>query len=180
MQGKASIDDSLDPDKAGDFHLRQDNYVRPNFPPLSTSWKPPAPFTEALYGIPQPSRTIDHADKCEASSSFIKSEKIIPTCLKTSNKFVETSTGTYDGSKTVRLCEQTSAIFQKRFPEKYNDPGMFTVPIQIGRFRIRKALLDLGASINVIPTRAFEDLELGPLTSTDIKVQLADGTFITP
>ena len=41
-------------------------------------------------------------------------------------------------------------------------------------------MLDLGASINVIPTRAFEDLELGPLTSTDIKVQLADGTFITP
>ena len=57
---------------------------------------------------------------------------------------------------------------------------MFIVPIKIGRFRIRKALLDLGASINVIPTRAFEDLELGPLTSIDIKVQLADGTFITP
>ena len=72
MQGNAPIDGFLDPDKAGDFHLHQDNYVRPNFPPLSTSWKPPTPFPEALYGIPQPSRTIDHADKCEASSSSFK------------------------------------------------------------------------------------------------------------
>ena len=41
-------------------------------------------------------------------------------------------------------------------------------------------MLDLGASINVLPYRAYLDLELGPLTETDIKVQLADGTFITP
>ena len=36
------------------------------------------------------------------------------------------------------------AMFQKCLPEKYNDPGMFTVPIKIGHFRISKALLDLG------------------------------------
>ena len=41
-------------------------------------------------------------------------------------------------------------------------------------------MLDLGASINVVPYRAYLDLELGPPTPTDIKVQLVDGTFITP
>ena len=82
--------------------------------------------------------------------------------------------------RSVQLNAKTSGIFQKRLPEKYDDPGMFTIPIRIGRFRIRKALLDLGASINVLPYRAYLDLELGPLTETDIKVQLADGTFITP
>ena len=32
----------------------------------------------------------------------------------------------------------------------------------------------------MVPYRTYLDLELGPLTPTDIKVQLDDGTFITP
>ena len=147
---------------------------------LSSDRKPPAPFPEALYAIPVSPTTIDHADKCVASSSSPPVLDCVPTVDKIPNEPIESSTGTPAESKTVQLNAKTSGIFQKRLPEKYDDPGMFTIPIRIGRFRIRKALLDLGASINVLPYRAYLDLELGPLTETDIKVQLADGTFITP
>ena len=143
LASRAVIDDSLDPDKAGDFQLRQDNYVRPYFPPLSSDWKPPAPFSEALYAIPVSSTTIDHADKCVASSS---SSPLLDCVLKAemvANESIKSSTGTPTESKTVKLNKQTSGIFQKRLPEKYDDPSMFTIPIRIGRFRIRKALLDL-------------------------------------
>ena len=128
----------------------------------------------------KPSRTVDHADKCEARSSSLKPKEIVPKCLKSTNEVIKASAGSFNETKMVRLCEQTSTIFQKFLPEKYDDPGMFIVPIQIGHFLMSKALLDLGASINVIPSRAYNDLELGPLTATDIKVQLTDGTFITP
>ena len=65
-------------------------------------------------------------------------------------------------------------------PRKFDDPGMFTIPIQIGRFRFRKALLDLGASINVVPYQVYVDLDMGPMSKTDIEIQLADGSFVYP
>ena len=37
----------------GDFKLRQENYVRPNFPPLYDD-KPPAPFPDALKDTRRP------------------------------------------------------------------------------------------------------------------------------
>lgn len=47
--------------------------------------------------------------------------------------------------------ENISALIQKKMPNKCNDPGMVFIPCIIGHKKIKKAMLDLGASINVMP-----------------------------
>ena len=58
--------------------------------------------------------------------------------------------------------ENVSAILQKKFPPKCKDPGMFTIPCMIGNTRFERAMLDLGAFINVMPYSIYASLNLRP------------------
>ena len=49
------------------------------------------------------------------------------------------------------LIEQVSAIIQCKTPIKYKDPVRPTILVNIGDTYVEKALLDLGASINLLP-----------------------------
>ena len=51
---------------------------------------------------------------------------------------------------------------------------MFTIPCVIENTKIEHTVLDLGASINVMPHSMYEALKLGPLKQTGIIIQLAD------
>ncbi|XP_074313617.1 uncharacterized protein LOC141648799 [Silene latifolia] len=82
--------------------------------------------------------------------------------------------------KKVRASEHVSAIFQKRLPQKCSDPGMFTIPCKIGNLDCQHAMLDLGASINVLPNYLYECLKLGPLKPTRTVISLADMSNIYP
>jgi len=53
---------------------------------------------------------------------------------------------------------------------KYKDPGCPTAPIFIGDQLIHRALLDLGASVNLIPFAKYEKLVLGELKPTKIVI----------
>ncbi|CAN6687767.1 unnamed protein product [Malus baccata var. baccata] len=52
--------------------------------------------------------------------------------------------------EVVKVGENVSAILQRKLPPKCKDPGSFTIPCVIGNTRFESAMLDLGASINVI------------------------------
>ena len=51
---------------------------------------------------------------------------------------------------------------------------MFTIPCVIGNNKVERAMLDLGASINVMPLSVYKALNLGPLKETRVIIQLAD------
>ena len=51
----------------------------------------------------------------------------------------------------MRVGENVSAVIQRKLPAKCKDPGMFTIPSTIGNTQLEKAMLDLGATINVMP-----------------------------
>ncbi|XP_071918751.1 uncharacterized protein [Coffea arabica] len=71
------------------------------------------------------------------------------------------------GDERVIVGENVSAILQRKLPPKCGDPGMFTIPCRIGNILIGKAMLDLGASINVMPKSIYASLNLGrPFLST--------------
>ena len=57
-----------------------------------------------------------------------------------------------------------------QIPVKYRDPGCPTVSIVIGDQLIHRALLDLGASVNLIPFAEYERLELGELKPTKMVI----------
>ncbi|XP_014499202.1 uncharacterized protein LOC106760253 [Vigna radiata var. radiata] len=64
---------------------------------------------------------------------------------------------------------ERDAIIQKLLPPKFKDPGSFTIPCTIGTLAIGKALIDLGASINLMPLSMFKkigELELKPSCMT--------------
>ena len=49
---------------------------------------------------------------------------------------------------------------------KMQDPGSFTIPSTIGDSKIRKALCDSGANINLMSLSVVKRLSLGELTPT--------------
>ena len=58
--------------------------------------------------------------------------------------------------KTVFLTENVSAILQTNTPPKYKDPGCPTISCIIGNFSNEQALLDLGASVNLLPYSVYK------------------------
>ena len=54
-------------------------------------------------------------------------------------------------NKKAFLTEQVSAIIGNKTPVKYKDPGCPTISVNIGGISVEKALLDLGASVNLLP-----------------------------
>ena len=76
--------------------------------------------------------------------------------------------------KKAFLTEQVSSIIQSKTPVKYKDPGSPTISVNIGGTCIDKALLDLGASVNLLPYSTYKQLCLGELKPTNITLSLAD------
>ena len=70
--------------------------------------------------------------------------------------------------KTAFLTEQVSVIIQHMVPSKYKDPGCLTISYTIGDYNIERALLDLGASVNLLSFSIYLQLELGELKPTSI------------
>ena len=82
--------------------------------------------------------------------------------------------------KKAFLTEQVSAIIQSKNPVKYKDPGSPTISVNIGGTCIDKALLDLGASVNLLPYSVYKQLGLAELKPTNITLSLADRSVKIP
>ena len=82
--------------------------------------------------------------------------------------------------KKAFLTEQVSAIIQRKKPVKYKDSGSPTISVNIGGNCIDKSLLDLGASVNLLPYSLYKQLGLGELKPTNITLSLADRSVKIP
>jgi hypothetical protein len=78
------------------------------------------------------------------------------------------------------MTKQVSAILQCKLPLKYKDPGCPTITCMIGVSQIERALLDLGASVNLLPYSVYLQLGLGGLKPTTMTLQLADRSVKVP
>ena len=82
--------------------------------------------------------------------------------------------------KKAFLTEQVSAIIQSKTPVKFKDPGSPTISVNICGICIDKALLDLGASVNLLPYSVYKQLGLGELKHTNITSSLANRSVKIP
>ncbi|XP_073014521.1 uncharacterized protein [Primulina eburnea] len=82
--------------------------------------------------------------------------------------------------KKAFLAEQVSAIIQNNNTLKYKDPGCPTISCIIGERKIKKVLLDLGASVNLLPYSVYQELNLGELKPTSVTLLLADRSVKVP
>ncbi|RVW72422.1 hypothetical protein CK203_053610 [Vitis vinifera] len=83
-------------------------------------------------------------------------------------------------NKKAFLTEQVSAILQCKSPLKYKDPGSPTISVMIGGKVVEKTLLDLGASVNLLPYSVYKKLGLGELKPTTITLSLANRSVKIP
>ncbi|KAK8504669.1 hypothetical protein V6N12_046918 [Hibiscus sabdariffa] len=84
------------------------------------------------------------------------------------------------GHEKVNFGESVSAILTRRLPPKLKDQGMFMIPCKIGKVGIKRAMCDLGASINVMPLSMYKTLSADSLKETRITIQLADRSTVYP
>ncbi|CAM8953230.1 unnamed protein product [Rhodiola kirilowii] len=78
------------------------------------------------------------------------------------------------------MSRNVSAVIQRKVPPKCGDPGTYTIPCTIGNIRIENCMLDLGASINVLPYSIYSCLRIGPLEPAGLTIQLADRSLKQP
>ena len=83
-------------------------------------------------------------------------------------------------SKKTFLAEQVSAVIERKTPPKFKDPGYPTLTCRIGKNGSTEALLDLGASVNLMPYSIYLQLGLGELKPTHVELQLADRSIRKP
>ena len=67
-----------------------------------------------------------------------------------------------------------TVTIQKGLPKKLKDPGSFNLPMSIGALSVDKALLDLGASINLIYLAMLKKIGYLMIKSTKMTLQLVD------
>ncbi|CAM8883030.1 unnamed protein product [Rhodiola kirilowii] len=78
------------------------------------------------------------------------------------------------------MSRDVSAIMQCKVPPKCGDPGTYIIPCTIGNIRIENCMLDLGASINVLPFSIYSCLRIGPLEPIGLTIQLTDRSCKQP
>jgi len=75
--------------------------------------------------------------------------------------------------KKVFLAINISELLSGPIPVKYKDPGCPTIACTIGQAESSRALLNVGASINLLPFLVYQQLRLGDLSPTRVTIQLA-------
>ena len=111
--------------------------------------------------------------KVQVNLPLIKCLKQVPKYAKFLKELCTKRRRT-DENEVVKMSETVSAIIQRNLPPKLKDPGCFTVPCVIGNNKFNNVMLDLGASINVMPYSLYASLELGELKRDNVVIQLAD------
>jgi len=82
--------------------------------------------------------------------------------------------------KTAFLTDQVSALLLHKTPPKYKNHGCPTISRIIGDHGVEQALLDLGASVNLMPYLVYLQLGLGDIKLTSVVLQLADWSVKRP
>ena len=126
-------------------------------------------FVEILEVFKQVQINIPFFDAIQQMPSYAKFLKDLVTIKRKTNV-----------PKKGYLTEQVSSILQCRLPIKYKDPRCPTISCMIGANQINRALLDLGASVNLLPYSVYLKLGLGELMPISMTLQLANRSVKRP
>ncbi|WJZ98614.1 hypothetical protein VitviT2T_017126 [Vitis vinifera] len=140
------------------------------------------PFPQALQekkGIKNASEILEVLRQVKVNIPLLDMIKQVPSYAKFLKDLCTIKRG-LNVNKKAFLTEQVSAIIQCKYPLKYKDPGCPTILVMIGGKVVEKALLDLGASVNLLPYSVYKQLGLGELKPTSITLSLADRSVKIP
>ena len=142
----------------------------------------PPPFPQALRkkkNFINQTEMLEVLRQVKVNIPLLNMIKQVPTYAKFLKDLCTVKRG-FNVNKKAFLTEQVSAIIECKTPVKYKDPGCPTISVNIGGISVEKALLDLGASVNLLPYSMYKQLGLGELKPTSITLSLADRSIKIP
>ncbi|XP_074356421.1 uncharacterized protein LOC141696134 [Apium graveolens] len=159
-----------------DDNEEENSSSKPNPSPLSPSLdhsKQPENFesSETPHSIAPPSKPSPDLSNERILEVFKQVKVNIPLLdviqqIPSYAKFLKelcTHKRTTHAPKKAFLISQVSSILSNEIPVKYKDPDCPTISCVIGNTFVDKALLDLGASVNLLPYSVYQELGLGEL-----------------
>ena len=142
----------------------------------------PSPFPQALKGKKKALKKegiLEVLRQVKVNIPLLDMLKQVPTYAKFLKDLCTVKKGLGINKKAF-LTEQVSSIIQCKTLLKYKDPRSPTISVNIGGTCVDKALLDLGASVNLLPYTMYKQLGLGELKPTNITLSLADRSVKIP
>ena len=142
----------------------------------------PPPFPQALQkkkNSVNQTEMLEVLRQVKVNIPLLHMIKQVPTYAKLLKDLCTVKKG-FNVNKKAFLTEQVSAIIECKTPVKYKDSGCPTISVNIGGISVEKALLDLGASVNLLPYSMYKQLGLGELKPTSITLSLADMSIKIP
>ncbi|XP_020215415.1 uncharacterized protein LOC109799279 [Cajanus cajan] len=124
-------------------------------------------------------RFLDIIKKLQINIPFTEAMEQMPTYARFMKELL-TKKRKILKEETMELEAGCSAIIQKSLPQKSRDPGSFTLPVSIGNLSVGKALLDLGANINLMPLSMLKKIGEVEVRPTRMTLQLADRSIKFP
>ena len=150
---------------------------------LDSKYYPPVPFPTALIPKLKPKKKpieeeelMKLLEQVHINILLLDSIKHLPSYVK----FLKSLCTPKKETRTINLSTEVSALISNTLPRKQKDPSSPLVSCSIGNLTFRKALLDLGASVNILPTHLFEQLKLGNWKLTSIVLSLGDKSLRYP
>ena len=104
-------------------------------------------------GINNASEILEVLRQVKVNIPLLDMIKQIPTYAKFLKNLCTIKRG-LNVSKKAFLTEQVSSIIKSSM--KYKNPGCPTISVMIGEMCVEKALLDLGASVNLLPYSVYK------------------------
>ncbi|RVW67250.1 hypothetical protein CK203_063325 [Vitis vinifera] len=138
------------------------------------------PFPQALHGkkgIRNASEILEVLRQVKVNIPLLDMIKQVPTYAKFLKDLCTIKRGLTVNKKAF-LTEQVSAILQCKSPLKYKDPGSPTISVMIGGKVVEKALLDLGASVNLLPYSVYKQLGLGNFIVLDTDPTVKEANLV--
>ncbi|KAM0057420.1 putative aspartic peptidase domain superfamily [Helianthus debilis subsp. tardiflorus] len=83
-------------------------------------------------------------------------------------------------AEPIDLISHVIVVLSCALPQKAQDTGDPRIPIQIGKFKIKRALLNLGACVSILLGSLYDQYDSGPSKKFDTPVVLADQTPMHP
>nr|GEY10854.1 reverse transcriptase domain-containing protein [Tanacetum cinerariifolium] len=156
-------------------------HIQPPVVPISIP-EPDVPKTQPKPNIPYPSRLNDQKLREKATNQMEKFFQIFHD-LHLDISFADALLLMPKFASTIKsLLTNKDKLFElaKKLPEKLGDPGKFLIPCDFPGIDVCHALVDLGASINLMPLSIWKKLSLPELAPTRMTLELADRSITRP
>ncbi|GJT39325.1 reverse transcriptase domain-containing protein [Tanacetum coccineum] len=179
-------------DKEQTILQRSIAHIQPSVIPIP---EPDVPKTLPKPNIPYPSRLNDQKLHEKASNQMEKFFKIfqdlhfdiifanalllMPKFASMIKSLLTNKDKLFELAK-IPWNENCSAMLLKKLPQKLGDLGKFHIACDFPGMDVCHALVDLGASINLMPLSIWKKLSLPELTPTRMTLELADRSITRP